>query len=216
MVGCGEGYLSARRQHWDSTVKASGMNDEQLDGEQHQDNAPATPRGNIRAFHLRGSGIRRVLGSLQADVLEAVWAATAHQRTTPPGWATIGAVSQRLGPTTNYRTVQTVMNRLVEKGLLLRREQARAYEYQAALSRDALMARVTHEIVQGLIQEFGEIAVAQLVQTLQEVSPEHLELLEQLAAGEGTDASQAGSGSATSGGETSGSERLQRGADGHG
>src|SRR5579859_1277567 len=144
--------------------------------------APATGEGSaVRAFQLDSTGMRRILGSLEADLLEAIWQLTPRPETEAAGWTTIGAVCDHLGPNFNYKTVQTVMNRMVEKGLLLRRRDARAHTYRAGMTHDALVAQVTHTIVSGLVHDFGDVAIAQLVNTLTAVGPEHLRLLEQLA-----------------------------------
>ena len=182
----------ARQQSVLREVKADRMNDEQPEKARRHRKADTEDQRGIRAIQLQESGLRRMLGSLEADILDAVWLTTTHAEATAvepaaepaaPAWTTIGAVSRQLGPATNYKTVQTVMNRLVEKGLLLRREHARAYAYRAALSRDALVSRVTRDVVQGLVQDFGSVAMAQLVETIHEMSPEHRALLEQLATG---------------------------------
>ena len=139
----------------------------------------------VRAFQLDSTGLRCILGSLEADLLEAVWQLTAGAETGAEtgtaGWTTIGAVCAHLGPSANYKTVQTVMNRMVEKGLLLRRQDARAHTYRAGMTHDALVMQVTHAVVSSLVREFGTVAVDQLVTTLHAVSPEHMAELDALA-----------------------------------
>ncbi len=93
----------------------------------------------------------------------------------------IGAVCQQLGPGAHYKTVQTVMNRLVEKRLLLRRERGRAYEYRACMTQAQLEAGVTRSIVEGIVRDFGDVAIAQLVKTMHNLRPDQLRLLERLA-----------------------------------
>ena len=144
--------------------------------------SPATGEGSaVRAFQLDSTGMRRILGSLEADLLEAVWQLTPGAETDAAGWTTIGAVCDHLGPDFNYKTVQTVMNRMVEKGLLLRRQDARAHTYRAGMTHDALVMQVTHAVVSSLVREFGTVAVDQLVTTLHAVSPEHMAELDALA-----------------------------------
>jgi predicted transcriptional regulator len=135
----------------------------------------------VRTVHLNSTGLRRMLGALEADLLEAVWRLTSLAEGTGPGWTTIAAVCEHLGAGYHYKTVQTVMNRLVEKRLLLRQQRQRAFEYRAALTQDELVAQVTRNLVNGLVRDFGDVAIAQLVQTLHEVRPDHLALLEDLA-----------------------------------
>ncbi len=138
-------------------------------------------RSNIRAFRFDHTGIRRVLGSLEADVLEAVWGLTPGDAAGLVGWTTIGAVCQRLGPPAHYKTIQTVMNRLVEKQLLTRRQRLRAFEYRALVTRSELEVRVARSVVEGLVRDFGDVAIAQLVKAVSDIRPEQLEILERLA-----------------------------------
>jgi len=145
-----------------------------------QQNTPAENLG-IRAFQLDGSGLRRIMGSLEADLLEAVWRLTSADAASKDGWTTIAAICTSLTPTFNYKTAQTVMNRLVEKRLLLRREWQRAFEYRAAISRDDLISQVTRSVVGGLIHDFGDVAIAQLAQALHETHPDLMAQLESLA-----------------------------------
>jgi predicted transcriptional regulator len=135
----------------------------------------------VRTLHLNSTGLRRMLGTLEADLLEAVWRLTPPAKGTERGWTTIAAVCGHLGAGYHYKTVQTVMNRLVDKRLLLRQQRQRAFEYRAALTQDELVAQVTRNLVNGLVRDFGDVAIAQLVQTLHEVGPDHLALLEKLA-----------------------------------
>ncbi len=144
---------------------------------------PATGKESaVRTFHLDHTGLRRILGTLEADLLEAVWRLTPTTDSAERGWTTIGAVCEHLGAGYHYKTVQTVMNRLVEKQLLQRQQHGRAFEYRATMTRDELVAQVTRNVVSGLVRDFGDVAIAQLVQTLHEITPDHLALLEELAA----------------------------------
>jgi predicted transcriptional regulator len=113
--------------------------------------------------------------------MQALWALTKGAEDAPEGWTTIGAVCQSLGAGHNYKTAQTVMNRLVEKRLVLRREEAPAYLYRPAITREDLIAQVTRQVIDGLMQDFGDVAVAQLAHALQHVSPRSVDLLEKLA-----------------------------------
>ena len=65
----------------------------------------------------------------------------------------------------------TVLNRLVEKGALTRQRQSRAFIYLPRQSRDAFIGRVSRLILGGFGADFGSLAVAQFVETLDEVDP---------------------------------------------
>jgi len=127
--------------------------------------------GNVRAFRLGGTGLERVLGELEASIMEAVWRA---------GEASVQEVRDALGPDHNYKTVMTVMNRLVEKRLLARHRLSKAFIYSAVEERQSFLDRVSHGVAAGLVRDFGASAIAQFVDAVDELSPEDLALLEQL------------------------------------
>jgi hypothetical protein len=81
-------------------------------------------------FDPRKKGLRKILGDLEADVMEAIWAR---------GEATVHDVHERLAGADRelaYTTVMTVMSRLAEKGLLERRKDGAAYLYMPAASKE--------------------------------------------------------------------------------
>ncbi len=125
----------------------------------------------VRAFRLGDSGLERVLGELEAPIMEAVWRA---------GEASVQEVCDSLGHDSNYKTVMTVMNRLVQKGLLSRRRVSKAFVYSAVESRQAFLDRVSRSVAAGLVRDFGPAAIAQFVEVVDEVAPEELEALEAL------------------------------------
>ncbi|MFZ2357706.1 MAG: BlaI/MecI/CopY family transcriptional regulator [Anaerolineae bacterium] len=125
----------------------------------------------IQSFRIHQEGMARVFGELEAKVMEAVWALNEP---------TVQAVCDYLGPTYNYKTVMTVLNRLVEKDALSRQRVSRAFIYQPRQSREAFLCRVSRAIMGGLVRDFGSLAIAQFVETLDELDPEQLAELERL------------------------------------
>lgn len=124
----------------------------------------------IQSFKLDQRGLARVFGELEARIMEAVWEL---------GAATVQDVCDRLGPDQNYKTIMTVMNRLVEKNILLRRRDSRAFIYEAAASRQAFEQDVSRHVVEGLLQDFGPAAIAQFLAVM-DASPESLAALRRL------------------------------------
>ncbi len=131
-----------------------------------------TPKFIIPQFRLNRKGMARFLGTLEARIMEIVW---------KKGTVSVQDVCDRMGKGTNYKTVMTVMNRLVEKEFLERKKVSRAFVYTAMLSREEFLASASHQIVAGLVSDFGELAVAQLVDVLGELDPDALESLQKLA-----------------------------------
>ncbi len=125
----------------------------------------------IQSFRLHQEGMARVFGELEAKVMEAVWDLQEP---------TVQDVCDYLGPSYNYKTVMTVLNRLVDKQALTRQRVSRAFIYRASQSRDAFLCRVSRAIMGGLVRDFGSLAVAQFVETLDEIDPHQLAELERM------------------------------------
>ncbi len=125
----------------------------------------------IQSFRLHQEGLARVFGELEAKVMEAVWDLQQP---------TVQQVCDHLGPDYNYKTVMTVLNRLVDKRALTRQRVSRAFIYRASQSREAFLCRVSRAIMGGLVRDFGSLAVAQFVETLDEIDPQQLAELERM------------------------------------
>jgi predicted transcriptional regulator len=68
---------------------------------------------------------RRAPGTLEAEVMAVLWEASAETPLAP------GEVQSRLGGDLAYNTVQTILIRLQEKGLVERRKAGRSHAYWA-------------------------------------------------------------------------------------
>ncbi len=82
-----------------------------------------------------------------------------------------------------YTTVMTVMGRLVGKELLARELIGKSHVYRAAMTEDEFLRAAATKRVQALVEEFGDLAVAQFVATVSDLSPKRRRQLERLAAG---------------------------------
>lgn len=123
---------------------------------------------DIRRFDLDAEGLVRVLGELEARILEVIWAI---------GPTTVKAVTDALGTDAHVKTTMTVINRMVEKGLLRRDRQGRAFIYTAVTNRDAFMERVASRVFDGLIRDFGRPTLAHLVDSVDQQQLAELEAL---------------------------------------
>jgi predicted transcriptional regulator len=109
----------------------------------------------------------RQLGELEAAIMEVVWA---HEP------VTVRAVLRQVErtPMPGYTTVATVMNRLVDKGLLRRTRAGKADVYEAAYSRAEFQRRAAAAAVHRLVDEYGEVALAQFAAALESADPDRL------------------------------------------
>lgn len=125
----------------------------------------------IQFFRLDEQGLAHIFGELEAKIMEAVWVQTE---------ASVQDVVDSLEGKQHYKTVMTVMNRLVSKGVLARRRIGKAYVYQATQSRDRLLADVVDRMMRGLLVDFRELTLAQIVETMETVDPAALSKLQAL------------------------------------
>ena len=100
------------------------------------------------------------LGELEAEIMEAVW---------KQGEVTVRSVLNQLHKKKKiaYTTVMTIMGRLYEKGLLRRRVEAGgAYIYFPGETREIFFSRLSGNLITKLLQEYGDLAVAQFAAIL--------------------------------------------------
>jgi predicted transcriptional regulator len=95
---------------------------------------------------------------------------------------TVRDVADALEPETDsaYTTVMTVMSRLTDKGLLKRSQRGRAYLYKPKVTKDAYADALSQSRVRSLVDEFGDLAVAQFAREIQRVDPARAEMLARL------------------------------------
>ncbi len=116
----------------------------------------------------------KFLGPLEAAVMERLW---------KRGTATVREIVDDLGRSRAlaYTTVMTIMSRLHEKGLLQRDRSGKTYVYRPAVSREEHRQRLSRELVRGLVDEFGDVALAQFAAELDGVDAGHRAALRRIA-----------------------------------
>ena len=101
--------------------------------------------------------VARYLGDLQAEVMDVLW-----ERETATVREVLEQLNKRRRRKLAYTTVLTLVSRLYTRGLLEREPESRGFRYQPAGSRDELLAKLSDELIDRLLDDFGEIAVARL------------------------------------------------------
>jgi predicted transcriptional regulator len=109
-----------------------------------------------------------LFGELEADIMEIVWKlerASVREVLT--------ALTKRRHVA--YTTVMTVMARLYDKGILKRElHESGAYMYTPHKSKEEFLEDASKTFIEALIQECGEIAVAQFFDVLERRDPKKL------------------------------------------
>ena len=94
---------------------------------------------------LPGGGVRHSildLAPLELDCMNALW---------PAGEATVRDIQQALHPTRPraYTTIMTILDRLAQKGVVLRRKSGRAWVYSPILTAQEARSQALAQLVEG-------------------------------------------------------------------
>lgn len=118
-------------------------------------------------FHYKPhkSGLGTVMGELEAEVMETIWGS---------GEATARQVLDELGTKRKiaYNTVNTILKRLVDKGLLKQELNGRTFSFIPTISSEALKETVVKKTINSLMSEFNEPFNSTLKALLQESKKE--------------------------------------------
>ena len=114
--------------------------------------------------------LKKLLGSLELQVMEFMW---------QTGEATVQHVVKTINRRRPiaYTTVMTVMGHLVDKGLLARTMEGKRYRYQIARSRDEFLLDSSRNMIHTLVDDFGDLAIAQFLGEIDNIDAGKLEEL---------------------------------------
>jgi predicted transcriptional regulator len=116
------------------------------------------------------------LHELEAEVMDELW-----ERGEADVRTVLDALNARSRQPRAYTTVLTVMQRLHEKRLLVRRSQGRRHVYAPELDRaDYGEARAEAE-VGALVSEYGDVALAHFARAMSRLDPERRAQIRRLA-----------------------------------
>ncbi len=118
--------------------------------------------------------LKKLLGSLELEIMERMWQI---------GEATVQQVSKTINHRRPiaYTTVMTVMGHLVDKGLLARTKEGKRYRYQVVRSKGEFLRETSEGMIRSLVEDFGDLAIAQFLGEIDNVDADRLEQLRRLA-----------------------------------
>lgn len=127
----------------------------------------------IRKFKMKESGLNRFFGPLEAKIMDILWNVEKEM--------TIKDVQFELEKekSTNFNTVMTVMNRLVEKGILRKKTVGRSSVYAPVQTRETFLNEQSKEMTHELMDEFGTVVVSHMLDALEDVDEDLVSKLEQ-------------------------------------
>ncbi len=114
--------------------------------------------------------LNKLLGSLELEVMEFMWRAEEASVQ-----QVAGAINRRRPIA--YTTVMTVMGHLVDKGLLSRTMEGKRYRYVVARSRDEFLRETSRTRIRTLLDDFGDLVIAQFLGEIDNLDKDRLEEL---------------------------------------
>lgn len=123
-------------------------------------------------FSPTKDGLVKVLGPLETEIMQILW----HDKR-----STVKKVHRKLSQQRDiaYTTVMTTMGRLAEKGVLDRHREGLAYVYTPAITEEEFVTMVVHQVLDGLMDDYSDMAVDYMVDYLARNDPDELRRLQQ-------------------------------------
>ncbi|MFJ7309304.1 BlaI/MecI/CopY family transcriptional regulator [Peribacillus frigoritolerans] len=127
---------------------------------------------NIKNFKYDEVGLNRFFGPLEANIMEYLWDKDEQS---------IKAVQQslELDKPINFNTVMTVMNRLVDKGILEKRSEGRLSLFRPVQSKEEFFEEQSKKLTENLLDEFGGAIISHMLDAMKDVDQGLIEKLEQ-------------------------------------
>jgi predicted transcriptional regulator len=111
------------------------------------------------------------LHELEAEVMDEVW--RRQQVTVREVLESLNRGSRERA----YTTIMTVMSRLDAKGLLRRRREGKTDVYRPRMSRDEYLEARARAQIEGLVADYGDVALAHFARQLDSLDAERRERL---------------------------------------
>ncbi|BFT69392.1 MULTISPECIES: BlaI/MecI/CopY family transcriptional regulator [Paenibacillus] len=129
-------------------------------------------------YRMQEEGVSRFLGSLETLIMELMWDSG--------DWLNVQQLRESLKSEHDYSvtTIMTVLNRLSEKGLLVKMASGRGRnklaQFKVVTTREDFILEQTRNVTEGLIKDFGEVVVAHMIDVMEEIDPHLLKKVEHM------------------------------------
>lgn len=124
-------------------------------------------------FNPKKEGLVKVLGPLETEIMQILW---------QENRSTVKKVHRKLSQNRDiaYTTVMTTMSRLAEKGVLHRFREGLAYLYTPAISEEEFVNMVVQQVLDGLLDDYSDMAVDYMIDYLARNNPDELRRLQEI------------------------------------
>lgn len=116
------------------------------------------PEVDISVFRPDRPGIRKVLGDLEAEIMELIWARPTEQGTLVRDIFEVLYERRRIA----YTTVMNTMTRLAKKNLLRAEKHDQAYIYYPNFTQEEFVSRFVGRILEDLLVNFSGVTIENL------------------------------------------------------
>jgi len=117
-----------------------------------------------KRIDIQERGLSKVLGSLEADIVRFIWSEkNASARCVCDHLNTKRPIS--------FNAINTVLGRLVEKGILCKEKKDGCFEFTACYTQEKLYKKIAHDVFSSLIKDKKIFSVASFADVLNELSP---------------------------------------------
>ena len=107
----------------------------------------------------------KVLGELESEIMEIIW--RQKDATSVKDIAEILGRRRKIA----YTTLMTIMVRLVNKGVLVRRLNGLSYLYKPRVTKEQFIAKAVHGIFSSAVSTLGEEVLTHFVKEIQKINP---------------------------------------------
>jgi len=118
-------------------------------------------------------GIAKVLGHLEADIMEIIWKKEK---------VSVREVYEQLKLEREiaYTTVMTIMSRLAEKQILHKEKQGNAYLYHPAITKAEFTENMVVNVLDGLLEDYADTAFSHFLNKIDRKDEAKLKKMEEL------------------------------------
>ena len=132
-----------------------------------------SPDLKLTVFRPDRPGIRKVLGDLEADVMELIWAKPASEGTTVREVFEALHARRRIA----YTSVMNTMTRLAKKNILRAAKDGQAYVYYPTVSQEEFISGFVGRLLEDLLVAFSGATAAGIKGLTDPVAAERAEAL---------------------------------------
>ena len=125
-------------------------------------------------YKLENSGINKVLGSLESSIMDIIWNKD-HE-------VCIRDVYEELASKRKiaYTTVMTIMVRLADKKMLLKRKEGNTFFFKPAMTKKEFTENFVGNVVDSLLEDFADTTMAHIITKLKKNAMNSIGTLEKL------------------------------------